>query len=383
MTTETTAAPPVVAPPSPLETLSALIADDVEDVLLEGAEPTDDGELLQSVCDPDTGFATCGYDAPETQAAKTNGSEMYADFVIVTRTKEPNRYNRYVQLKAGPLGEGLITTFHQQNPVVLWDHGFGGYPFPIGLAQSPDGQYMMSIGKSKVASRCYFSQSQPFAQEVFALVDEKILRMSSIGFNPRMIAKAKGIKPRIDDPNVLDLTAQDWTIDVTEAELMEWSITPIGADRGALKQSIDRRALGGNKLNPQFRAVMQRWLGDAKKPAVGIGFDAASLKNPIDPPPVTLSQSAPLQVTTTATPVEIAVPETVVQAAEPVVATPVLDPKVLIAAFEQRQRAKQNEAMHAAILQRFGDKLAEQLNPLHQKLEQFDQKLTNVTGEAA
>lgn len=195
----------------------------------------------------------------------SDGKEMSADFVIVTRGKTPNRHGNMVQIAPGPNGKGLITEHYERNPVVLFEHGMGGIPYAVGLSESPRGQVTLKASKSRATARVYFFQQFAFSSEIFLLVDARGLRMASIGFQPRKamrlrsIGDARGTEERQQD-GVIDLTAYYGGLDFTESELFEWSVTVIGADQGALRQALDRRKIGGEKLSrciPMLQRLVQ------------------------------------------------------------------------------------------------------------------------------
>lgn len=72
---------------------------------------------------------------------------------------------------------------YAHNPVVLYDHR-ASWPLPIGIAEGPDGRCTVRKSDNKWLSTNYFSQTCKFAENVFKLMDEGILRMWSVGFDP-------------------------------------------------------------------------------------------------------------------------------------------------------------------------------------------------------
>ncbi len=190
----------------------------------------------------------------------SNGGEMSADFVIVTRQKEPNRHGNLVQIAPGPNGKGLLIDNYAKAPVVLFEHGFGS-PYPVGLSESPKGQLTVKLHKSRALARVYFTEAIPQAADVFRLVDARVLRMASIGFRPlkamRLRVDAQGPESRQQE-GVVDLTAYYGGMDFVESELFEWSIVAVGADQGALRQAVELRKVGGEKLSAYTLPALQR-----------------------------------------------------------------------------------------------------------------------------
>lgn len=182
----------------------------------------------------------------------TNGSDMTATYTLCTVTKDLNRAGRIVRITENQNGRGLILDSYQNAPVVLFDHGYGGINLPIGMSESPDGKLTLKAQKSKLTGTCFFSQL-PHAVPVFAAVDAGLLRMASIGFNSKK-AMRFSVKQEETQPGIMNWDYQDG-IDIVEAELFEWSITAVGADRGALRQCLERGTVGGEKL--------PRWLAQS------------------------------------------------------------------------------------------------------------------------
>lgn len=209
------------------------------------------------------------------QVQKTDPSEMSASFCIVTRMKTPNRNGNLNQIAPSDKGKGLLIDNYQQNPVVLFDH----YGVPIGKSETPDGKFTVKLTKQKALAVVYFSQTSAFAAEIFGLVDEKILRAASIGFNPTKAQRINYKSPDLAD-GIMDLAPggpNSWGgFDFVESDLTEWSVVGVGADPSALRQCLSRGMIGQEKIStPQ----MKFWLGQnaEKRPAIGKGFDAAQL----------------------------------------------------------------------------------------------------------
>lgn len=218
------------------------------------------------------GLLTSSWQGVDDQILQAvNESAVSADFVILTnpRGSKPNRNGNIVDITAGKEGAGMRLDQYQQNPVVLWDHGFG-HPFPIGTSQGPDGNLALRMQATKATATVWFDQGSEFAMDVFRLVAQKIIRMSSVGFRALKAIRLKAGDPTTEGSAVLDFeqTRRFWQI--VESELMEWSVVNIGADRGALRQALDCGSVGGERLAWATQSLLKPWAED--KPTIGIGL---------------------------------------------------------------------------------------------------------------
>lgn len=197
------------------------------------------------------------------QVESTDGSADSATFTIVTRDKTRNRHGNQVQITPNELGGGIILESYAANPVVLWEHGLGGMPLALGTSESPDGELTVKLSKSKATATVYFSKL-PAAQLIAAAIHEKTVRMASIAFNPRKAMKLKPPKDAQLPDGVEDLARyrQQYGLDFTEVELLEWSATLIGADRGSLRQALDRGKIHDLPLLPFMRQSFEIFVGD-------------------------------------------------------------------------------------------------------------------------
>ncbi len=219
--------------------------------------------------DPDSldanGYITQRHDDAVFQSADPGA--MTADFVIVTRNKIPNRNGNQVQILPSPNGKGIITEYYKKAPVVLYDHGFSGLTLPVGMSETPSGELALKMSANKVVATCFFS-SLPHAEPIFAAVNEGLLRMSSIAYRG---LKAMSLEQAYEKmaPGV-----EAWCswrgVDFVESEMTEWSITPIGVDRGALRQALERGKIHDVKIPMYLR---QSWQQHAEqKQAIGRGW---------------------------------------------------------------------------------------------------------------
>jgi hypothetical protein len=236
----------------------------------------DDGDaIMQSIAEHHPESITPGgvavYQASNALVQSSDGNEMSAEFVILTRQSRPNRHGNNHHILPNKFGQGLMAEEFAKNPVVLFEHGFQ-VPLPIGSSANPSGELQLSLQKTKATSTVYFSQSNGFARDVFGLVDEGIMRSASIGFIPRKAMQIRH-KPETLAEGVMDLSEQSIRgLDFTETELFEWSVVSHGADRGALRQCLDRGTIGGEKFSRWMKPVLQSLAEPKKAWSPGMDF---------------------------------------------------------------------------------------------------------------
>src|SRR3954468_17884260 len=91
------------------------------------------------------------------------------------------------------------------NPVVLWAHNRTQFP-PVGLCEWVD------VQPRRVVAETRFAQGVPFAEDIFRLYEQGVLRGWSIGFVPR---KAFRLGPRGPLPVAKDspgLRVEEWDL---------------------------------------------------------------------------------------------------------------------------------------------------------------------------
>lgn len=114
---------------------------------------------------------------------------------------------------------GWDLTNFRANPVVMYAHDYRS--LPVGRASAIGTQ-----GSSLVA-QVQFSDAHQLARDVKALVDEGVLRSTSVGFMPTVEPKRLG-----DDPQ--------GGYEFVGQELLEFSIVPIPANPEALRRAMDK-----------------------------------------------------------------------------------------------------------------------------------------------
>lgn len=119
------------------------------------------------------------------------------------------------------------------NPVVLWGHNRSAVP-PIGTCA------WLDIQPHRVVAETRFAQGVPFAEDVFRLYEQGILKGWSIGFLPRKAA-------RCPHPGGIGLRFDEW-------ELLEYSAVPTPDNPGAVTLAIQK----GYVHDPYLRDWLSR-----------------------------------------------------------------------------------------------------------------------------
>ncbi len=155
-----------------------------------------------------------------------NRSEMSATAIISTSDVD----------KAGDvlLPKGCVVENYIKNPVVLWAHGLTGLDKPIGTSRSPSGKLAIEIGE-EVRATCWFSQSLPEAIQIFHLIDEGIVRATSVREIP---LKSKKIYEGGEQIIIVSL----W-------DLEEWSWCAMGVNPDAVAKAIHRNRIDGRPIS--------------------------------------------------------------------------------------------------------------------------------------
>lgn len=120
------------------------------------------------------------------------------------------------------------------NPVVLWAHNRAGIP-PIGMCAWVD------VQPTRVVAETRFAQGVPFAEDVFKLYDQKILRGWSIGFIPRRATR----RP----------TSSGTALRVEQWDLLEYSAVPIPENPGAVTVALEKGLVRDPLLRDLLEAV--------------------------------------------------------------------------------------------------------------------------------
>lgn len=173
---------------------------------------------------PDGTFGTAH---PEARTLSVDAGKMRVRSVITTI--DPDRAGDVVV----PAGLRNLDDF-MLNPIVLWAHNRTQFP-PVGLCEWID------VQPRRVVAETRFAQGVPFAEDIFRLYEQGVLRGWSIGFVPR---KARRLPlPGVATPG---LRVEEW-------DLLEYSAVPIPENPGALTIALQK----GLVRDPSLR----HWLG--------------------------------------------------------------------------------------------------------------------------
>ncbi len=153
--------------------------------------------------------------SPHTEKVMADPGALTLEAVITT--SDPDRAGDVV------VPQGLRNAAeYLRNPVVLWAHNRFTLP-PIGTCLRLD------VGLHRIAAVTKFAQGVPFAEDLFRLYDQGVLRGWSIGFVPLEV------NPREDagDGRRRGLRIETW-------DLLEYSAVPIPENPGALTVAIQK-----------------------------------------------------------------------------------------------------------------------------------------------
>lgn len=239
----------------------------MSDVLIEGSDA-----ILQSLDADDLlanglPFSRC------TDAVQQSIDEasMTADFVIVTRSKSINRNGHMVQIAPDDSGRGLVLDNFERNPIVLWNHGQDAGVFPIARSSVP------KLSKSKATATATFSQSNPDAMAIFALIAEGILNTASVSFLPMRARLAKQRPEKLGDDEVS--FRGPMVFDFIDNDLLEWSIVDVPADPGAVRRHLER----GGINECRFSRALSMSLSRVAEPRVVQGTGVSLPCSDLDP----------------------------------------------------------------------------------------------------
>lgn len=161
-----------------------------------------------------------------SKASKAEGvdpKKMCATFVVTS--DDPDRVDDVVMSK------GIVLANFKTNPIGLYGHG--QMILPIGKWEDPSGKLCVWPRDKQTTGTLYFSQKTEHAAQVFALVEEGILRACSIGFNPLEEPESRGRGFKFQ-----------------KTDLLEISVVAIPAQPTAtlVRQVLSRGTLAGSKI---------------------------------------------------------------------------------------------------------------------------------------
>jgi len=182
-----------------------------------------------------------------------DAAALSATAIISTPT--PDRSDDIVE----PLGVQLEN--YARNPVVYFDHGLSGLTLPIAKSEDPDGRLTVTPRADGIEATSYFAQGLCEACQIFELIEQKILRGTSIHLIP-LVAKIRNDSNA--DRGRPGLHIEEW-------ELLEWSWVGIPDNPEAVRKVLDRGKLAGSPICEPLRKCLVPWA--AEVPVLGRGFD--------------------------------------------------------------------------------------------------------------
>lgn len=168
---------------------------------------------------------------PANQTLHVDAGKMVLRSVITTI--EPDRAGDVVVPKGLKNADEYLL-----NPVVLWAHNRSQFP-PIGACA------WLDVQPYRVVAETHFAQRVRFAEDVFRLYEQGVLRGWSIGFVPRKSYRVptSHIGPGAYHPG------DHFALRIEEWELLEYSAVPIPENPGALTVALQK----GLVKDPTFR----------------------------------------------------------------------------------------------------------------------------------
>src|SRR5205809_1832214 len=160
---------------------------------------------------------TFGNAHPEAQTLSVDAGKMRIRSVITTI--DPDRAGDIVV----PTGLRNAEEF-LMNPVVLWAHNRSQFP-PIGSCE------WLDVQPRRVVAETRFAQDVPFAEDLFRLYEQGVLRGWSIGFVPRKASLLPESEAAAEGRR--GVRVEEW-------DLLEYSAVPIPENPGALTVAIQK-----------------------------------------------------------------------------------------------------------------------------------------------
>lgn len=133
------------------------------------------------------------------------------------------------------------------NPVVLWAHNRTQFP-PIGMCE------WLDVQPRRIVAETRFAQGLPFAEDIFRLYEQGVLRGWSIGFVPRKAHRRPAVEASAHTPS-RGLRVEEW-------DLLEYSAVPIPENPAALTLALAK----GLVQDEPLRAWLGRLVEDSRWP---------------------------------------------------------------------------------------------------------------------
>ena len=155
---------------------------------------------------------------------------------------------------------GIQLEHYAKNPIVLWEHGFSGYSLPIGKSEGPEGKLAISVGEGAVFGTCYFTHKSRESEQIFELVQERIVRAASV----RIGLPYKAETRRDGEQSV--------TV-ISEWPLEEWSLVCVPMNQDCVAPIIAKNRLAGSQITEPLLKSLKRYAPATTKHGKGADFD--------------------------------------------------------------------------------------------------------------
>lgn len=165
--------------------------------------------------------------------AVTNTKELWAEAVLTTPRQDLE----------GDVIDPLGVRFddYARNPVVLWEHGLGSIDTPIAKCEHPNGILSLVPSAEGILCRSYFSRRDKQSMQIFALIDEGLVRAMSIRATP------------IDESvRVIPFKSGERGLFVGESMMREATWCKLGMNPEAVAKCLDRGRINGEALVPDL-----------------------------------------------------------------------------------------------------------------------------------
>lgn len=156
------------------------------------------------------------------------------------------------------LPDGIdFETRYRLNPVVLWEHGFDpAIPMPIASSEDPaTGELSLRATPKELVATSYFTNRVKESEQVYALIDEGIVRATSVRVDPT--------------PGTERLETRDGNrvLVMPKSTLVEWSWGCMGVNPETVRKTLDRNSLAGSRISQPLQRVLKRHAAVARSEA--------------------------------------------------------------------------------------------------------------------
>lgn len=208
------------------------------------------------------------------RALTPNTEKMSAAAVISTPT--PDRVSDSM------VPNGCKLDNYRKNPQVFWEHGLGGITLPIAKSEDEDGDLTIEITSAGVIGTAYFTNKFLEAEQIFELIVDRLIRATSIRFDP-----IKSTILDIEDTRIYRF--DEW-------DLEEWSWVTIPCNPEAVNGVISKNRLAGKPIAepilkslqnglPERAVIVRGWTPEPEiKNMDGDDKDKKEDKSKVDPP---------------------------------------------------------------------------------------------------